>query len=169
MIQNEAEKLKIKERLAKAKARVQGYNNIKFEQHRNEREQLPSKALDKSCWMKPVRKDDTIRDGMVELEQERGSAITYVEHKSRLGNTWDVPDDQDKVSLHKGTFGMEQLQHERDYQNITEMMCKLLRQQSAPELDIDIFDGNPMDFHYFMAVFKEVVEKKVTDSRGDRR
>ena len=23
-----------------------------------------------------------------------------------------------------------------------------------------------MDFHYFMEVFKEVVEKKVTDSRG---
>ena len=54
----------------------------------------------------------------------------------------------------------------RDCQNITEMTCELLRQQSAPELDIDIFDGNPMDFHYFMAVFKEVVEKKVTDSRG---
>ena len=46
------------------------------------------------------------------------------------------------------------------------MVCELLRQQSAPELDIDIFDGNPMEFHYFMVVFKEVVEKKVTDSRG---
>ena len=32
-----------------------------------------SRTLDDSCWMKPVRKDDTIRDGMVELEQERGS------------------------------------------------------------------------------------------------
>ena len=29
-----------------------------------------------------------------------------------------------------------------------------------------MFDGSPMDFHYFMAVFKEVVEKMVTDSRG---
>ena len=167
MIQNEAEKLKIKESLAKAKTRVQAYNNIKVEQHGNEREQLPSNTLDNSCWMKPVRKDDAIRDGMVELEQERGSVITHVEHKPRLGNTWNVPDDQDKVSLpHKGTVGKEQLQHERDYQNITEMMCELLRQQLAPELDIDIFDGNPMDFHYFMAVFKEVVENKLTDSRG---
>ena len=83
MIQNEAEKLKIKERLVKVKARVQAYNNIKIKQHGNEREQLPSKTMDDSCWMKPVRKDDTIRDGMVELEQERGSAITYVEHKPR--------------------------------------------------------------------------------------
>ena len=34
------------------------------------------------------------------------------------------------------------------------MMCGLLRKQAAPELEIDIFDGNPIDFHYFMAVFK---------------
>ena len=46
------------------------------------------------------------------------------------------------------------------------MMRRLLRRQAAPELEIDVFDGNPMELHYFMAVFKEVVEKKVTDSRG---
>ena len=46
------------------------------------------------------------------------------------------------------------------------MMSELLRQQAAIELEIDIFDGNPMDFHYFMAVSKDVVEMKVTDSRG---
>ena len=45
-------------------------------------------------------------------------------------------------------------------------MCELLRQQAAPELEINIFDGNLMDFNYFMAVFKEVVENKVTDPRG---
>ena len=43
------------------------------------------------------------------------------------------------------------------------MMCELLRQQTATGLGIDIFDGNPMEFHYFMAVFKEVVENKVKD------
>ena len=44
-------------------------------------------------------------------------------------------------------------------------MCELLWQQAAPDLEIDIFDGNPMDFHYFMTVFKEIVENKVTDPR----
>ena len=39
MIQNEAEKLKIKERLAKAKARIQAYNNTELE-GREEKEQL---------------------------------------------------------------------------------------------------------------------------------
>ena len=39
------------------------------------------------------------------------------------------------------------------------------KQKATSELEIDIFDGNPMDFHYFMAVFEEVVENKVTDQR----
>ena len=46
------------------------------------------------------------------------------------------------------------------------MMCEHLRKQAAPDFEIDIFDGNPMHFHYFMAVFKEAVENKVTDARG---
>ena len=45
-------------------------------------------------------------------------------------------------------------------------MCKLLNQQSAPELDIDNFDGDPMEFHYFMAIFHEVGERKVDDAQG---
>ena len=71
----------------------------------------------------------------------------------------------DRVNLLHKT-AKEELEHGRDQKNITEMMCELLRQKAAPELEIDIFDGNPMDFHYFMAIFKEVVENKVTDSRG---
>ena len=38
-------------------------------------------------------------------------------------------------------------------------MCELLRQQAAPE-------GNSMDIHYFMTVFKEVAKIKVADPRG---
>ena len=58
------------------------------------------------------------------------------------------------------------MEYERDQKNVREMMSKLLQQHAAPDLEIDIFDGIPMDFHYFMAVFKEVVENKVTDPRG---
>ena len=45
-------------------------------------------------------------------------------------------------------------------------MCKLLNQQNAPELDIYTFDGDPMEFHYFMAIFHEVVERKIDDEQG---
>ena len=50
--------------------------------------------------------------------------------------------------------------------NVAEMMCKLVNQESAPEIDIDVFGGNPLEFHYFMAVFDEVVEKKIEDPHG---
>ena len=38
-------------------------------------------------------------------------------------------------------------------------MCKLVNQQSAT----DVFGGNPLGFHYFMAVFDEAVKKKIQD------
>ena len=66
------------------------------------------------------------------------------------------------------------MKHGRDQKNFTEMMCELLRQQALTELEIDTFDGNPMDIHYFMTVLKtaiksiglpSIVENKVTDPR----
>ena len=52
-------------------------------------------------------------------------------------------------------------------EGVSKMMCQLLKQQSASDIHIDVFSGNPMDFHYFMAVFNELVEKKVDDPRGN--
>ena len=43
------------------------------------------------------------------------------------------------------------------------MMCKLVNQQSALEIDTDVFGGNPLGFHYFMVVFDEAVKKKIQD------
>ena len=47
-----------------------------------------------------------------------------------------------------------------------ESIAKLLQLQTAPPVDIDEFDGNPLEFNYFLATFKEVVEQKVDDPRG---
>ena len=46
------------------------------------------------------------------------------------------------------------------------MLCKLLRLQSASHVDIEIFDGNVISYHYFVALFREVVESKVDHPRG---
>ena len=56
-------------------------------------------------------------------------------------------------------------QNEKD-DGLTGMMCKLLSQQSAPNVDIDVFDGNPMEVNYFMSILEEMVESKVIDPRG---
>ena len=49
-----------------------------------------------------------------------------------------------------------------------EMICKLINQKSAPEIDIDVFGGNSLEIHCFMAVFDEAVEKKIEAPRGKR-
>ena len=46
------------------------------------------------------------------------------------------------------------------------MMRKLLRQYAAPDVDIDILSDHPVGYHYFRAVFEEVLEKKIDDPRG---
>ena len=42
----------------------------------------------------------------------------------------------------------------------------LLNQQNAPNVDIDVFDGDPMEYQYFMATFREVGEKRIADPMG---
>ena len=46
------------------------------------------------------------------------------------------------------------------------MLCKLVKEQSAPQIDLEPFDGNPLEYKYFMSMFKESVEKKIEDPRG---
>ena len=36
----------------------------------------------------------------------------------------------------------------------TDMLCKLLKVQSAPDVDMECFDGNVLEYHYFMALFR---------------
>ena len=49
---------------------------------------------------------------------------------------------------------------------LQDMMCNLLKRQSVPDIDIDEFDGNAINYHYFIALFKEVVQSKIDDPRG---
>ena len=48
-------------------------------------------------------------------------------------------------------------------EKIVDALCHLAKQQSAPDTEADAFDGNSLDFHYFMALFHEVVEERIDD------
>ena len=45
-------------------------------------------------------------------------------------------------------------------------MCDLLHHQSAPEVEIETFRGDLLEYHYFISVFREVVELKIDDPHG---
>ena len=51
-------------------------------------------------------------------------------------------------------------------QDVTEILHKLVKQQSAPNVDLDVFDGNPLEYHYSMTLFHEIVEKRIDNPRG---
>ena len=36
--------------------------------------------------------------------------------------------------------------------DITSMLCNLLKQQSAPDVDLDLFYGNPLEYHNLMTL-----------------
>ena len=120
--------MKIKERLAKVQARIQAYSNTELE-NGNEREQLQPKILEDN-WMRSIRMDDASRVTKIETEQERGSVITRKEQSFQCRNAWDLQDKMGRVNLPNKTV-KEELVHGRDQKNIKEMMCELLRQQTA--------------------------------------
>ena len=120
--------MKIKERLAKVQARIQAYSNTELE-NGNEREQLQPKILEDN-WMRSIRMDDASRVTEIETEQERGSVITRKEQNFQCRNAWDLQNKMGRVNLPNKTV-KEELVHGRDQKNIKEMMCELLRQQTA--------------------------------------
>ena len=46
------------------------------------------------------------------------------------------------------------------------MLSELVREQSAPQVDMKPFEGNLLDFTYFVSMFQESVEKKIDYPRG---
>ena len=56
--------------------------------------------------------------------------------------------------------------HKSQSGEVSKMLCQLLKQKGAPEVDIDVFSRDLLKYHYFMEIFKEVVEKRIEDPRG---
>ena len=50
--------------------------------------------------------------------------------------------------------------------NIERMLCSLIKEQSAPDVGIEEFDGNPLNLNYFRSMSRETVEKKIDDPKG---
>ena len=46
------------------------------------------------------------------------------------------------------------------------MLCKLLKVPSAPDVDLESCGGNVLEYDYFMALFREVVESQIEDPRA---
>ena len=50
--------------------------------------------------------------------------------------------------------------------DVTNILCQLLKLQAAPDVEIDAFDGNPLNYLCFMALFKKAKERKIDEPKG---
>ena len=46
------------------------------------------------------------------------------------------------------------------------MLCRLVKEQSAPDVGIEELDSNSLKFNYFRSMFRETVEKKIDERHG---
>ena len=81
--------------------------------------------------------------------------------KTAMKNSWQEANEAQNYNLDdiSGRYSDENDQN-------TEMICKPLQQQVAPHVDSEKFDGNPINYQYFMSIFKEVVEDRIEDLTG---
>ena len=69
--------------------------------------------------------------------------------------------DQSSKSIQKREVRQDPLMY---YQIcISRMICYLLCQQSAPEVEVETFRGDPLEYYYYISVFREAVELKIDD------
>lgn len=49
---------------------------------------------------------------------------------------------------------------------LTQSMMKMMKSQSAPKVEIDVFGGDVLEYSYFISNFKDMIESSVEDQRG---
>ena len=123
--------------------------------------------------MKPVKFEEAVVHKEKQFDHDsryhRPDYEYTVPGKERNGfNTWDSSAVRDhcKEKLRQKSIIKKNVPAVTVDEGVSKIMCQVLKQQSALDIDIDIFSENPMDFHYFMAVFNVIVEKKVDNPRG---
>ncbi len=96
-----------------------------------------------------------------EIAKAEAVADVYAEEEGRL-NSNERKDEIHSVSVNKVNDPKPNVGSEC----IESSLVKLLKLQTAPTVDIDPFDGDPLEYNYFVAAFNEAVEEKVEDPRG---
>ena len=47
--------------------------------------------------------------------------------------------------------------------HIVDLLFTLVIEQAAPQVTLELFHGNPLNFAYFLSIFTYLVEKKTED------
>ena len=149
LAENKAEQLSVQEKLAKAEARSQVYKEMEERMPLNPKMKVHAVATQvKKEHCKHVGilsgKVKDIRNGQKERYGCSGRSS-----KQEQVNTEGISQTKSSVSP-----------------DLSRMMSDLLRYQSGPEVEIETFRGDHLEYHYFILVFREVVELKIDHPHG---
>ena len=164
----QAESLQIEEEMAKAQARVKIY----------EGENIDQKVSLKTLTMTDIKADESrypvITKKQKHLDQnEKSSAATQSQTRPRVitfsntnnqqGELQDtqhhLQDQQSSITVNQNEVTDRIIKPCEDNE-IGAMLYQLVKEQSAPSVDIEVFDGNPLHYTYFRSMFREAVEKR---------
>ena len=158
----QAESSRLEEEMEKVKARVRIYENknqdqdmtFKMEEHKQ----------DKIIYHQQTTKhNETNQHGDRKNvgKQNDYSSIPRERYDQKLQHAFrqaprTIPDE---VAIANSEKAVEDNEMEK-------MLCQLVKEQSAPTVDVEEFDGNPLQYSYFRSMFREVVDKKISDPQG---
>ena len=164
-IENQTEMLKIKQEIAKTKARVEAYSW---------KETIYQKATDRRI-LAPSLKTSDEKEKQCLSEKQINHYNTKSVKNLRDTCTYDIEapplrkDSSKSMKVNKRSQTKDERRKEEEEPtgtSVADMLCKMMKQQSAPKIDLDIFYGNSLNFHYFLALFREAAEKKIEDPHG---
>ena len=158
--ENQAKILQIQGEVARAKARARVYEDYNLMESNTEVDDVESNVYEEKVqerWRYKGQRQENLRinvednksDVKVVPDEKKSKPLTGGRSKSPRSDAMEYGHRPDK-----------------NHPDMMAMMRKLLRQLAAPDVDAEILTGDLVDYHYFIAVFDEVVEKKIYDPRG---
>ena len=159
-----AEEIGQKEELAKLKARTQILEEIK----KNDYPVDVKMGVDK----------DNIKHLTKKVHTKKVPAVSK-EKQKKLGMSSAIPEDSGEetafkteknekysVKLNPDAPPFFTSANVTKREDIYGLLNDMIEQQAAPDIEMEYFDGNPLEYHHFIDLFREVVEKWVQDPKG---
>ena len=170
----QAESLRIEEEMAKAQARVKIYEGENIDQ------KVPLKTLTMVdikagdsrypvITKKQKHRDQNEKSSMATQFQARPSvdrfSITSTQQRELQDKQHHLQDQQNSIIANQNEV-TDRIAEPCEDNEIGTMLYQLVKEQSAPSVDIEVFDGNPLNCTYFRSMFREAVEKRIKDPQG---
>ena len=167
----QAELLQIEEEMAKAQASVKIYEEENIDQ------KVPLKALTVADIKAGDSRYPVIKKQKYLNQNEKSNAATQFQARPRfnrfsttnnqqgeLQNNQHHQQDQQSIITKNQNEVTDRITEpcEKDSE-IGNMLYQLVKEQSAPSIDIEVFDRNPLHYTYFRSMFREAVEKRIKD------